>query len=98
MTFEWVIGFYEGEGSAWMTHHNHPVLCFYQKEKQVLLKIRRFLKIGKIRRKWRPKQTYKVMWALEIAGKLCAQLLRKMLPYMQTQKKRKQTIRVLSTC
>ena len=94
ITWEWLVGFYEGEGSTWLDRKT-PYVCIYQKEKQVLIEIKKFLKCGKLVKKTRPKETCRIMWSYLIGGKDAANLLLRMIPRMRTKKREKQARKVL---
>jgi hypothetical protein len=96
MTWEWVTGFYEGEGSAWISCSGQPGVSFYQKQKQVLGPIQKFIGFGRIRPKNRPKKKCKIIWSLQFSSNEdVRRVLNFMLPFMQTTRKRRQAESVL---
>lgn len=96
MDFLWVVGFYEGEGSTWSVNGGNPQVCFYQKDKDILDKIQKFLGLGKVHSKYRPNAVCKIMWALQIGGSDGRDLLLKMLPHIQSIGKQTQAREVIS--
>jgi hypothetical protein len=95
MNFDWVVGFYEGEGNPGRLSSKYEGRCYSylrlqiaQKEKSILLKIKKFFKNqGYVHVFIYPDHA---CWRLYVTANDAIKLAKKMLPRMQSTAKRKQ--------
>lgn len=103
MTIDWLVGFYEGEGSPGRSggkykgkYYNYLRIQIGQKDKSPLLKIRSFLLASGYKRVYiyPNRKTYKgrpyLSWLLYVSGSDAIKFANRVLPRMQSTAKKKQ--------
>jgi hypothetical protein len=101
MNWEWIAGFYEGEGSVSYagTKDRHSLsLCIVQTERTILSSILKFVGFGRIHPRTRAKLHHKRQWVLVFNGAKAHRFANMLLPYLKMTRRVKQLQRYMRSC